>query len=207
MIDIKPALQHLNIDCVSVIKAMQDVRAYAELDTPNNRLTRVNDLLQKVFGFSLDGVQIGGHDVLHTYEHALTVAQAAFERAIKMNCTFDDADQLKVEAVNRASALIAKPSNSWMFAQPESTQKQTSEVHTIGGVDVAVVVKSDGKIKKGGKEVIALELYRKHVLDATEPLSNKALVELFMKEMNMSKAGATTYAYNVRKKLGENKAS
>lgn len=61
-----------------------------------------------------------------------------------------------------------------------------------------VVVESAPSRKRSGptKQQRAIELYK-----ANKGLANPKLVELFMKELDMSKAGATTYLYNA-KKLG-----
>lgn len=50
------------------------------------------------------------------------------------------------------------------------------------------------KAKKGDKQKRAVELYEKH-----KGKPNAEIVAVFMKELDMSKAGATTYVYNCKK--------
>ena len=73
-------------------------------------------------------------------------------------------------------------------------------VQVVSSVDVKVEVKDNGQMKKGGKQIIALELYKKFVVDAEEgnKLSNSDFVKLLMKELGMSLAGSRTYAYNCK---------
>jgi len=51
------------------------------------------------------------------------------------------------------------------------------------------------KRKKGAKQVEALRIYNENVDEG-----KAKIVELFMSELDMSKAGATTYFYNMKKK-------
>ena len=59
-------------------------------------------------------------------------------------------------------------------------------------------VDSDGKPKrkKGAKQVEALRIYKENV-DCGKPV----IIERFMNELDMSKSGATTYFYNMKKKV------
>ena len=83
-------------------------------------------------------------------------------------------------AYERAKSFIA--SNPWHWAEPEEVQK----------------VDSNGKPKrkKGAKQEEALRIYKENV-DA----GKAKIIELFMSELDMSKAGATTYFYNTKKKV------
>lgn len=54
------------------------------------------------------------------------------------------------------------------------------------------------KNKKGRKKNAAADLYRKN----KDTKSRKEVIELFMKKLDMSKAGATTYFHNCKKELG-----
>lgn len=76
-------------------------------------------------------------------------------------------------------------------------------VAVVEGIDVKVEVKADGKIKKGGKQILAAELYKKHVVEATNPVDNQGFIKILMSELGMTKAGATTYAYNCKKQFAK----
>lgn len=54
------------------------------------------------------------------------------------------------------------------------------------------------KNKKGRKKKACADLYRKN----KDTKSRKEIIELFMKKLDMSKAGATTYFHNCKKELG-----
>jgi hypothetical protein len=74
--------------------------------------------------------------------------------------------------------------NSWIFAEPEDVPKMDSA--------------GNPKRKKGAKQEEAARIYSENKSDG-----KAKIIELFMSELDMSKAGATTYFYNMRKKLGE----
>jgi hypothetical protein len=54
------------------------------------------------------------------------------------------------------------------------------------------------KKKKGAKQELAAELYQKN-----KDKDRKEIIQIFVDEIGMSKAGATTYFYNMRKQFGE----
>ena len=66
-------------------------------------------------------------------------------------------------------------------------------------------VKADGSIKKGGRAILIEELYRKYVLEGTEPVTRKQMIDLFVKEVGMTPAGASTYFANAKAKFGDPK--
>lgn len=96
------------------------------------------------------------------------------------------------------------PKWAFLWARPEddemsSKQDDSVKVQVVEGIDVKVAVKADGQIKKGGKQILAMELFKQQVVDSTTPLTNQQFISLLMKELDMTKAGATTYAYNCGK--------
>lgn len=116
----------------------------------------------------------------------------------------DDPKEFLESATDYATQFKNDPQWSFLWAQPEddeisSKMDDSVKVQVVEGLDVKVAVKANGKIKKGGKQILALELYKKHVIDATPPLNNQQFISLIMKELDMTKAGATTYAYNCGK--------
>jgi len=95
-------------------------------------------------------------------------------------------------ALTRAGEWIAnhKANNPWSFIKPESGVATETE-HREG---VNVEVKADGKLKKGSKQILAKALF-----DKDPTLKNADMIKLFVKELNMTEAGARTYVYNCRK--------
>lgn len=141
-------------------------------------------------------------DLLADYE--LMVAQAVAETAVKNVGQPQDEQEVLTNARARAMRLLTSPQHAWMFAKPESTAsgQPTEQVAVAAGIETKVAVKADGSIKKGGKEVLAIELYKKYVKNAEKPLTNQEFIAMLMKELGMSKAGATTYRYNMVKRFG-----
>ena len=77
------------------------------------------------------------------------------------------------------------------------------ELFTTADVELA-----DGSIKKGGKELLAVELYKKYTSELNgAPYQNQAFIAILVAQLGMSKAGATTYNYNMKKKFGGEIAS
>ena len=92
--------------------------------------------------------------------------------------------------------------SSWSFLKGSKKVNIPVKETNIGDIQVQVAVNTNGKIKKGGKQVLAAELFKTHILNNAEPMSNKEFVELLMKELDMTKLGANTYLFNLRKEHG-----
>ena len=90
----------------------------------------------------------------------------------------------------------------WASPKTDSSTAPNT-VAVVEGIDVKVEVKADGKIKKGGKQILAVELYKKHVLETETPVDNQGFIKILMAELGMTKAGSTTYAYNCRKQFAK----
>lgn len=136
---------------------------------------------------------------------ARVMAQRLAVRCHELKHNVVDVHGVAEEAFNYAKQYVADPKKQWMWVTDDTTQDSTQPAKStaIEGVTVQVAVNADGKIKKGGKQVLVLELYKTHVLEAENPLSNQGFIQVVMKELQMSKAGATTYAWTARKELGE----
>lgn len=103
-------------------------------------------------------------------------------------------------------AYSTNPANQWMYVEKEYTSSEgTTNVTITDEVDVQVPVKADGSIKKGGRAILIEELYRKYVLEGTEPVTRKQMIDLFVKEVGMTPAGASTYFANAKSKFGDPK--
>lgn len=142
-------------------------------------------------------------DLLADYE--LMVAQAVAEHAVKNVGQPIDEVEVLTNARARAMRLLTSPQHAWMFAKPESTAsgQSTEQVAVAAGIETKVAVKADGSIKKGGKEVLAIELYKKYVAELNgAAYSNQAFIAILVAQLGMTKAGATTYNYNMKKKFG-----
>ncbi len=86
-------------------------------------------------------------------------------------------------ASDKAKKFIVE--NPWTFATGES---DVPKVDSNG----------NAKRKKGAKQEEAARIYIEN-----KAKGKKTVIEMFMSELDMSKAGATTYFYNMKKQLGE----
>lgn len=133
---------------------------------------------------------------------ARLVAQKVGEEVFKANHRIADEEELLKTCEDYVTKFMTNPKNAFMFAKDTPTSIAVEKVEVVKGM-TKVEVKSNGKIKKGGKQVLAAELYKKHVLDAKKAATNQEFITILVKELGMSRAGATTYAYNCKKQLGE----
>jgi len=99
-------------------------------------------------------------------------------------------------ATEYTNNFIANP--FWSFLRSVDEVEVSNKV--IG--DSTVLLKPNGKIKKGGKQIIAAELFEKHILNQPEPMSNKDFKALLIKELDMTILGASTYLNILRTKNG-----
>jgi hypothetical protein len=171
-------LTRLHIDHECRIKAVQEVRELIEGST--NPLGAAKAIFTNLAAPEAE------FNFTDANEARLTVAYLV-ETAIRMGEQYDPEDALQKAAVWLANHKVAMP---WCFVKPEGTV--TTETQHQHGVNVEV--KTDGKLKKGSKQILAKALYEKN-----SALDNAALIKLFSKELDMSEAGARTYVYNCRK--------
>ena len=170
-------LTRLKIDHTCRLTAVQQVRELIE---------GAADPLATAKGIFLNLTADADFTFTDPNEARMTVAYLV-ENAITLGEQYDPVDALK-----RAAERIAKnrEENPWFFSKPEATV--ATETQQRAGVSVEI--KQDGKLKKGSKQILAAALYEKH-----SALTNKDLIRLFEKELDMSEAGARTYVYNLRK--------
>lgn len=181
---------------------------FQRLDLGSSRLTAVQKIREAVVNATSPKSKaiaiikdiLGIERQYSSVEKARLVAMAVGEEAFKANHSIGDVDEFIAMCEKRIDAFMSDPNNAFHFAKPQDAEVTTETV--VEGIDVKVAVKADGKIKKGGKEILALELYKKHVLEAQKALTNQEFIAILMRDLNMSKAGATTYAWNVDKKMG-----
>lgn len=177
MLSVQQVLSRLNIDTVSRCLAIQNVRTLIESsENPCGAAQAIINNLVVVPVTVADPIE------------ARMTAQHLVDSAMCLGEQYDPNEALKKAAERIAYHRIHNP---WFFYKPtHSTVETTTEVKA----GVAVEVKADGKMKKGGKQLLATALY-----EANKTKSNKEIIEIFMAELDMSKAGATTYLYNAKK--------
>ena len=191
----KEHIESLGVTSSSLIVAVQEVRRL--ITSPTNETDVITDkgfkLVETLTGHPVDvedvvrGVHTGQLNLFQ-----LMFAQAAVEFAIKHQGLTVEAADIVVAAKQRAIGVLTSAQFQFLVPSVESPKPE-----------VGVAVVSDGKggtrIKNGGRKILVQNLYQKHVIDAVPPMPNKEFVELLVKELGMSKAGATTYAYEAKK--------
>lgn len=205
------ALQKMQFPVGSPLGAVQAVRARITSDdvhvTGHKGVELINMLL---------GTQMTADEFFSTAaqldnglreDFELMTTQAVAETVVKMVGTPMDEAEVLANAKARALKLLTSPEHKWMFAKAIRTADEGEQQAVVEGVDIKVAVKTaaDGsvKIKKGGKEVLAEALYTKYVAELNgAEYNNQAFIAILVKELGMSKAGATTYNYNMKKKHG-----
>lgn len=199
------ALHALGFEPHSAVGAVQAVRSRVTKDDvncmPGEGVALINKLL---------GTQVSRDDLLSGVEEKLVAdfelmtAQAVAETIVRnVGIPVDEAEVLAA-AKARVARLMSAPQHHWMFVKGSTSYgAPTTQVAVVEGLETKVAVKADGSIKKGGKEVLAAELYHKYVasLNGAE-YSNQAFIAILVKELGMTKSGATTYNYNCKKKFG-----
>lgn len=189
MLNVTHTLEHMEISTTSVSRAIQETR---EILGNADLCKAATNFIRKLLSLE---VKFDNPDI------AQTTAFAVVEAAVRAKGEIGDEEALLKSALARAEAFVNKPENRWMFAKPEA-EVAPQETRAVEGTDLKVVVKSDGKIKRGGKQQIAEALFKKHVLESELPCDNACFVKILMKEAGMSLAGARTYAHNCRKAAG-----
>lgn len=206
MINTKPAFNHLCLHPTSLSRAIQDVGLIVRTDPDGAVLTAIN-MVDHMVGVRLKREEFEQPGRAKPEEWALSFAQAVVEYCLTKVHNVDPDETIKY-AWDRVTAFTKKPSNQWLFATEESTVQAGDMVVVTPTVNIPVAVTAEGKIKKGGKEKLAVALFQQFLDDKKArnegPLStdNQAFVAILIDQLQMTKAGATTYAYNMRKKFG-----
>lgn len=196
MLDANIALQREEIRIDTVNGAIYDVRCKIE-DAPD-RSAAAAKLLHEVIGV----------DVKFTDAR---IAVAAAQRVVMsiVNAkgiigTDAEAQACVERCIAEATRYVNDPVNAHHFAEEEKIAEATTMVAVAEDLEIKVEVKANGKIKKGGKGPASEEMYQKRVITAPvgARISNQEFIAMLMKELDMSKPGATTYAYNCDNKFG-----
>jgi hypothetical protein len=188
MLNASPALIHLGITQTSVARAIREV---TEIVNQSNPITGAANFIKNV----LD-IKVKFEDV----NVARVTASAVIEAVLKANGQVEDVDALYKAALARALKHINTPANHWMYVTEEEEANSIKETRAfVDGIDTKVNVKADGTIGRGGKQVLAAELFDLHVVNSETPCDNACFVKILITQLGMSKAGARTYAHNLRK--------
>ena len=180
-------LTQMDFDTTSITRMVQQIRDC--ITNAANPVTRAQSIVR-----AITSIDVKLPDVETAIPFTQYVAKAAIEEAEELK----DHQPLIDRAFERVSELFKK--HPWSAPRVES-QTAGPVVAVVEGIDVKVEVKADGKIKKGGKQILAAELYKKHVTDAETPVDNQGFIKILMAELGMTKAGATTYRYNLAKQF------
>lgn len=113
---------------------------------------------------------------------------------------FQYSDDVLTQATEYTKEFINNPSWSFLRCKDEDLAEDNTATKTIN--DTKVKLNNNGKIKQGGKQILALELFNTHILNTDTPLPNKEFVELLMNELKLTKLCANTYFFNMRKQHG-----
>lgn len=189
MLDTTHVFDRLRIDHRSSVIACQEAANYIrEAASPLLAASKmVNDFLSLDVRFD-DEV------------YARIAVKSMIQQIVDAKNMVDDSQVIMDNANAYAKSFCENPNNSYLWSKPELTTTTADvQVQVVKELDTKVAVKADGSIKKGGKQILAQELYVKHVVESTTPLTNVQFIALIMKELDMSLAGARTYAYNAKK--------
>jgi hypothetical protein len=205
MINTSGSFTRLNINQTSQSRAVQNVSQLLD-SHPLGVVSGAIDIVNSVAHISVNTSAFNRPGPATPMAWATIFTQSVIEYCIKQNHDVDphEAEQY---AWTRATKFITSQQHQWMFTTADQSGS-TSSTNVVASVDVAVPVNTDGSIKKGGKEKIATALYHKFLADkkARNELptkgDNQAFIAILMKELSMSKAGASTYAFNMRKRHG-----
>ena len=129
--------------------------------------------------------------VLEDPDHARVQVGYVIQLAIEANKAgrVIEPNDLYTEATRKAHEFIVEM--SWAFAKKEE--------------DVKLDSTGKPRAKKGAKQVMAYEVYceifnSKKGISEPDAETRKEIIQAFQDDVNMSKAGATTYFYNMKKK-------
>lgn len=189
MINAKSAVLHLGFDGVSSVRAVQEVRE--KVMNSSTPLKEAIHIIHSITAINKEYTDIA---------LALHVAQVLVMTAVRE----DMFDPEVTIAEGEAKDAHLRKHYSWIFETASEFSRASStdvQVSYVEGLDVKVSVKADGSLKKGSKGVLAEELWKKFML-VSAPLSNGEFVVLLQKQAQFTKSGASTYAYNMKKKFG-----
>lgn len=180
---VQKILNDLDLNTESVVQLVQQVRTL--IDSSADPLNKANQFIK-----TITDIDVAVSDIETAIPLAQYVAKTALEEVV---CDFRD-------VINRGYTYVSELHKRHPWSAPKiASQMAGPVVAIVDGIDVKVEVKADGSLKKGAKRILADELYKKYML-VTTPLTNQQFIAILMKELKMTKAGSTTYAYDCKKK-------
>lgn len=132
---------------------------------------------------------------------ALATTQYLFDDIIRHRTTDVDVRAQIDVCLNKAKKLVLNPKNNWMYNKVVKPGESSMVKTEVDGVDVQVEVRSNGKIKKGGKAILAQGLmyrYLDECVAQNKPYTPKEMKAVLVKDCQMSELGAGTYEYGLR---------
>lgn len=178
MVNVEQILKNLNVNTSSRSAAVAGVRDYIEQADEDKHLEAALMFFYEVFGM---------RPVVTDPIIARLAAQYAVDEVSQTHYEFGNAPRVLERAVERAELYKASPNNAWQFATSESQSSFKTDSDTP-------------KASKPNKGTAAWDLYVIHVKNAESPMTNIQFVEFLVKELEMTKSGARTYAYNCFKR-------
>ena len=184
MIDPVNVLQRMGVDVSNRALAIRSYRdRFEEALTTDVARQHVEQLTGVDYKF--DDLPHAKYTVLYVIEAILNTQEG--ERNF---------NQLVLDSFARANTFLNRKDMAFLFATKDNAPVEAAQVQ-VGEETVTVAKKSDGSIKKGGKKVIAINLYKEHVVK--NGMDSKDFIKLLMKEADMNEGGARTY-YHICKK-------
>jgi hypothetical protein len=144
--------------------------------------------------FDVLGVEIKFTDAVY----ARMAAKKMIEIVIKDECMIESEVEnaiITAFAVEYAETFVADPANSYLWSKSD---EQAQPVQVVEGLDCNVALTTTGKIKRGGKKTLAIELYDKYVVKADPPANRKEFIALLVDKLELTIPAASTYHYNLK---------
>lgn len=183
MQSVQKILNEMEFNTESVVQMVQQIRTH--ISESADPIAKAKRLI-----LAITDIDVNIPDVETAVPLAQFVAKASLEEEV---CDFPN-------IIERAFSYVSELFKKHPWSAPKvATQTSGPVVAVCDSIDVKVEVKADGSLKKGAKQILADELYKKHML-VDVPLTNQQFIAILMTELKMTKAGSTTYAYNCKKK-------
>ena len=184
---VQKILNDMEFNTESVVQMVQQIRTH--ISESADPIAKAKRLI-----FAITDIDVKIPDVETAVPLAQFVAKASLEEEV---CDFPN-------IIERAFSYVSELFKKHPWSAPKvASQTNGPVVAVVEGIDTKVEIKADGKIKKGGKQILAVELYKKHVVETENPVDNQGFIKILMAELGMTKAGATTYAYNCKKQFAK----
>lgn len=177
MVEVIEQLQAYDIPHTSYIEAIRHMRdKYGDMSTE-----AAYHMIQNLSGMS---PTLNREELNDEYVSLVLLYLVQESIRASFNSNFVPGDIILPVACAKAEQYIQE--NPWAFVKPE---EEEDEIDPITG---------KAKLKKGKKQELAIQLYQEHLAEGKDKI-----IQVFQDELDMSKAGARTYYYNMRKKFGD----